>query len=115
MSLTAVKRSLRLSQWRSIIQACQSSGQSVSSWCEEHDIKPYTYYYWLRIIRQESLDSFKDGNVLLKIPDSCLPMKTDEPPLANKIIIWHYQKTSIELPFDYDVHKLVILVKGLCE
>ena len=114
MSLTAVKRSLRLSQWGSIIQACQSSGQSVSSWCEEHDIKPYTYYYWLRIIRQESLDSLKDENSILKIPDSCLPMKTEAPLLANKIIIRHYQ-TSIELPFDYDVHKLAILVKGLSE
>ena len=114
MSFTQVKRQLRLSQWASIIQECQSSGQSITSWCEEHDIKPYTYYYWLRIIRQESLSSFKGDNAILKIPDSCLPMKTDESLLAKKIIIRHYQ-TLIELPFDYDVHKLAILVKGLSE
>jgi hypothetical protein len=114
MSFTEVKRQLRLSHWTSIIQECQSSGQSITSWCEEHDVKPYTYYYWLRIIRQKSLDCIQNEPSLLRIPDSSLLMKDEACGLHGMICIRHLQ-TSIELPRDYDVHRLAILIKELCE
>ena len=31
------------------------SGPTIKQWCEENSIKPNQYYYWLRVIRQESL------------------------------------------------------------
>lgn len=114
MSFIKVKRQLRLSHWTSIIQECQSSGQSITSWCEEHDIKPYTYYYWLRIIRQESLNCIKHENAFLRIPDSSLPVKDEACGLDGMICVHHLQ-TLIELPPDYDVHRLAILIKELCE
>lgn len=112
MSLTKVKRQLKLSQWLSIIQACQSSGQTVTSWCAEHDVKPHAYYYWLKIIREQSLESLSHENSLIKLPDSFLPVQKDAHIPPGLICVRHYQ-TTIELPSDYDVRKLAILVKEL--
>ena len=113
MSFTKVKRQLRLSHWTSIIQECQSSGQSITSWCEEHDVKPYTYYYWLRIIRQKSLDCIQNESSLVKIPDSSLPIEAETYGPHSMICVRHLQ-TTIELPSDYDVHRLALLIKELC-
>jgi hypothetical protein len=39
--------------WESRISACRSSGQSVSTWCEAHQVNRKTYYYWLRKLSNE--------------------------------------------------------------
>lgn len=46
--VTFVKSEFRLQQWSRIISNCQSSGQTVVSWCKENGINIKTYYYWLR-------------------------------------------------------------------
>ena len=33
-------------EWSQRVADCRNSGQSVSRWCAEHDIKPKTYYNW---------------------------------------------------------------------
>ena len=76
-------------------------------------MKPYTYYYWLRIIRQKTLDCIQNESSLIRIPDSSLPMEA-EACLSDSMICVRHLQTSIELPTDYDVHKLAILVKELC-
>lgn len=49
--VTLVKSEFRLQQWSDIIKNCQSSGQTVVSWCKENGINIKTYYYWLRKLR----------------------------------------------------------------
>ena len=39
--------------WESRISACRSSGQSISTWCEAHQINRKTYYYWLKKLSNE--------------------------------------------------------------
>lgn len=42
-------------KWREIIKRYNESGLSVKQWCNENNISPTQYYYWLRVIRQDSL------------------------------------------------------------
>ena len=35
-----------LLEWSQRVAECRSSGQSVTRWCAEHDIKPKTYFHW---------------------------------------------------------------------
>ena len=42
-------------EWRAKIREHKESGLPVKQWCEENSIKSSQYYYWLRVIRQESL------------------------------------------------------------
>lgn len=54
----------RFNQWTEIVRQCRSSGQTVAEWCAENNIKPTSYYYWLRRIRQAACEALPslDGN-----------------------------------------------------
>lgn len=36
----------RMNQWVKIVHECRSSGQNVTSWYKENNIRTNTYYYW---------------------------------------------------------------------
>lgn len=37
-----------MNQWIKIVRKCRDSGQTVISWCAEHEINSRKYYYWLK-------------------------------------------------------------------
>lgn len=49
------KHEMLKSQWMEIIKTHSKSGQSIRQWCEENDVSKSKFYYWLRVIREESL------------------------------------------------------------
>jgi len=49
--ITNTKTEFRLKQWSNIIQACQTSGMTVASWCSQNNVNIKSYYYWLRKVR----------------------------------------------------------------
>ncbi len=51
MNTRAVTSQYRLHKWTDIIRQCRASGQTVATWCQEHNINPKTYYYWLKRVR----------------------------------------------------------------
>ena len=55
MTIAEAKRITRMNEWRQLIQERQQSGQSVRAWCQQNGIRENSYYYWLRIIREEAL------------------------------------------------------------
>ncbi|OLS03350.1 IS66 family insertion sequence element accessory protein TnpA [Tissierella creatinophila] len=42
-------------EWMKIIESHAISGQSIRKWCEENDISRTKFYYWQRVIRQDTL------------------------------------------------------------
>ena len=50
-----VKAQLRLQKWPHFIEECQLSNMTVTAWCEANDIHIKTYYYWLRKVRNHTL------------------------------------------------------------
>jgi len=75
--------------WESRISACRASGQSVSTWCEAHQVNRKTYYYWLRKLSKEetvtsewiSLDlgeqptDEQDPTLLIKVGSAVIEIK----------------------------------------
>ena len=55
MTIPEAKRITRMNEWRRLIHERQESGQSVRAWCRQNGIRENSYYYWLRIIREEAL------------------------------------------------------------
>lgn len=49
------KHEILKSRWMEIIKRHSGSGQSIRQWCEENDISKTKFYYWQRVIREESL------------------------------------------------------------
>ena len=55
-AITAVKQEVRLREWSAQIEAQQTSGLTVLQWCAENGIKPKTYYYHLKKVREHFLN-----------------------------------------------------------
>ena len=49
------KHEILKSQWMEIIKRHSKSGQSIGQWCEENDVSKGKFYYWQRVIREDSL------------------------------------------------------------
>ena len=56
-AITAVKHEMHLQEWTAQIEAQQASGMTVQKWCEENGINPKTYYYRLRQVREQCVDT----------------------------------------------------------
>lgn len=84
--VTNFKNNYRAEHWAGLIHECQESGQTVVSWCYEHEINIKSYYYWLRKLRLASLNradslpctlnsttdtvAFKKLEVMAPLPDT---------------------------------------------
>lgn len=56
MTTQEVKNHYSLKKWASIIQECNASGLSTKQWCNQNGIQEGSYYYWLKKIREKSLE-----------------------------------------------------------
>ena len=54
-TMKTTKHEILRSQWIEIIKRHSNSGQSIRQWCEENDVSKGKFYYWQRVIREESL------------------------------------------------------------
>ncbi|MBU5426222.1 hypothetical protein KQI41_18005 [Tissierella pigra] len=54
-TMKTTKHEILRSQWIEIIKKHSQSGRSISQWCGENDISKSKFYYWQRVIREESL------------------------------------------------------------
>lgn len=102
MDTRAAAQQYRLNQWTEIIRECRSSGQTISSWCAEHNINIKSYYYWLKRVRMvacESLPVISDGEqqiVPIRMPSSpakVMPMVSE----SSSHIILHMGSVTLEL------------------
>lgn len=69
MDVQKVSTEYRFNYWTEIIKECRNSGQTVNSWCEEHNVNVKSYYYWLRKIRTAACNSIPNKQ-------SIVPLKT---------------------------------------
>lgn len=54
-TMKAARHEILKEKWREIIKRYNESGLPVRKGCEENHISAIQYYYWLRVLRQESL------------------------------------------------------------
>jgi len=57
MSVQSAKKAYQLTEWANQIQARLESGQTVKEWCNEQFVSPKTYYYRLKRVREELLET----------------------------------------------------------
>ena len=62
MKAQELKRQMLLREWASQIKAREESGMTVKQWCAENGASQKTYYYRLKRVREELLESLTRGN-----------------------------------------------------
>lgn len=92
-------------EWKDILASQESSGLSLKVFGEQEQINYHTLIYWRQVFRKESKEESTAS--FIKI--------TPSPALENcSFIELHYGKDiNVNLPLDYAVSDLVILLKGL--
>ncbi|WP_422486690.1 IS66 family insertion sequence element accessory protein TnpA [Gudongella sp. DL1XJH-153] len=55
MDMRSLDHQAKVMDWRELISECRRSGKTVKIWCDENSIPVSKYYYWLRVVRNESL------------------------------------------------------------
>ena len=89
------RNEFRAKQWAQAISDCQSSGQTVVSWCASHNINIKSYYYWLRKLRLAQIDNLPaevKSNIQIKPSEAAISFKKLEvqaplPDLQPAVII----------------------------
>ena len=57
MDTSKIAQQYRFNQWTQRISDCRSSGNTVTDWCAENNIKISSYFYWLKKIRQAACEA----------------------------------------------------------
>jgi transposase-like protein len=93
MNTQKATQEYRMNQWIGLVREYRDSGQTVISWCRDHDIDPRKYYYWLRKIRAAACKSIPVINgersiVPLEIQETSADVShsVQEPAVADIVI-----------------------------
>ena len=100
-ALAAVKQEVRMQEWSAQIAEQQASGLTVQQWCMENGVKPKTYYYHLKKVREQFLNS-SPAIVPLNVPQQSADIRIEKNGL------------QISLPANISPDTLLTLVQSLC-
>lgn len=56
MDTRLAKRNYSIQQWKAIIQDRNNTNLTVDEYCKQNGLSRNSYFYWLRIIREEALE-----------------------------------------------------------
>ncbi len=100
-AVTTVKQQMKLREWAEQIEARRASGMTVQSWCAENGMNVKTYYYHLRKVREQCVESVPE------IVPLTMPQRTGD---------IHIEKNGLQISLPADISKetLIALVQELC-
>lgn len=114
MTIPEAKRITRMNEWRQLIHERQQSGQSVRAWCQRNGIRENSYYYWLRIIREEALrETENKSGALVRVEPAKLAVETVSPQPSSGGILIRTHGVEAEFPSSTDIAILAAFVKAL--
>lgn len=117
MEVRAIKHAIKLSEWKERIQACRSSGKTITAWCEENRINTKTYYRWERLYMAETSEKLRTENQglapLVKVEPEKLALRESTSYGNLPGIVLRHGLTVIELPAEMDINTIAMLVSAL--
>lgn len=102
MTVQETKKQYQITQWTQMIKEYHQSGLSVSAWCKEQGLRPQTYYYRLRKVREAACQTIVPKQdttfvpVMLSASDNCNSTATAACIQAGNISIFLTNEASAE-------------------
>ena len=100
-AITAVKQDIHLREWAEQLETQQASGLTVPTWCAENGIKTKSFYYRLRRVREQYIQSAQ-AIVPVSVPQKSSDIRIEKNGL------------QISLPTNVTQEALLALVNALC-
>ena len=105
--IAQAKTQIRLRNWQVMYQSYVESGQTVSRWCAENSVKPKTFYYRLKRLREEALRQEQHDIVAVNTSENTVSA------INTGVIRITGRGITAELPQDISAELLTVLLKGL--
>ena len=114
MQISEAKRQVRLHDMAKRVQECQESGLPVSVWCEQNFVSQGSYYYWLKILRETTLDRL--GECTTEEETSIIQVDLPKAEKSSDPTIHiHYHDLELEIPAGTGVEHIVSVLKAMKE
>ena len=85
MKVQDAKEQIKLRGWAMQIDACNSSGLTVKQWCAANGVAIKTYYYHVKRVREEMLNTIEIANALK--PPRLSNTRENIDPLQTNLIV----------------------------
>ncbi len=82
MSTKSLLHQAKLNDWASRFADQKASGLSVTDWCKQNNLTEYKYYYWKRLLKEETIEQALPDIVPLAMPS--VPVNTQVSELASE-------------------------------
>ena len=105
--IESIKKKLRHNKWREMYEKYLSSGKTVVEWCAENGISKKTFYYRLRQIRKDVIETVESHDI---VPITAVP---EQQIITDASIKIQGSGISIELPVDITPEILSAAIRGL--
>ena len=114
---------MRLANWKSIIEQCQSrpEGMSAKQWLRDNEIPEKQYYYWLRKLRKLAYDEVHTQDLVPAASEAQLPAvsfaeipaETVLAPESGPAITIKTKKSTIQISSSVSESLMIQLVKAV--
>ena len=114
---------MRLANWKSIIEQCQSrpDGMSAKQWLRDNEIPEKQYYYWLRKLRKLAYDEVHSQDLVPAATEAQLPAvsfaeipaETVLGPESGPAITIKTKKSTIQISSSVSESLMIQLVKAV--
>lgn len=105
--INETKRAMRLREWEEMYAAYQSSGKTVSAWCDECGLSIKTFYYRLRKIREAAMEQAETHQI---VPITANEISSAHESTSIKI---HSNGITIELSENISTETITAVLRGL--
>ena len=86
----------------------------IRAWCRQNGIRENSYYYWLRIIREEALRETENrSGALVRVEPEKLTVETVSPQPSSRGIVIRAHGVETEFPSGADIGILAAFVKAI--
>ena len=103
----SIKKELRHEKWQEMYETYLSSGKKVTEWCAENGISKKTFYYRLRQIRKDVIETAESHDI---VPITAV---TEQKNITDSSIKIQGSGISIELPVEVSPEVLTAAIRGL--
>lgn len=97
MDTRTAKSNFSIQQWKTIIQDRNNTNLTVDEYCKQNGLSRHSYFYWLRIIREEALNQpTASGFVELSLSAD----NNSELPMISALPVEKAQPSQLTLSFN---------------
>ena len=96
----------RLAEWSKRVEACQSSGQTVTQWCRENGVAISTYFLWQRRVFQAVTER-------AEVCFAEVPVYSTAPTVGSTAAVIHAGEIKIELCTGADAETIRAIIQAI--